>query len=404
MIAHAHQMPSETLPPLRRKPRRVVTLLGNKLVGLDSILPVAMQLKDESPDLSISFLFLNAKALPIVERNYVLFRAMNRTGAIAILSNGEGTLGSKVGAALRLVMWFWQLVTNRSLLLSPSDLGYFPLSVLAFAARLGGGGACTYCKPAFPANPALNFAHRLKTADRDMRWRDSGDAFLIYHPRQASDYAGYSSAPALLIGTPRDYSAWRNFLTEVRSDTGIQDEQGRDLTKLRSPVIALFYPGPAVIPSQTDNVRDTFLNMLHALTLYAPEASIVIKPHPICDLELLRSDIAQFPSLDVRVTHAHPQLLLGLATAAISTNGSNVMFDCYLEGVPVIETARYRQEILALGDTLYPNRGRIDCSDPSKWKDTLRRVVEAPNSLPKPDRSELSWPRPQYLGAYLWRQ
>jgi hypothetical protein len=61
--------PPVTAPPLRRRPRRLVVLLGNKLIGLDSILPVAMELKAEAPDLAVSFLVLSGTSMPAVERN-----------------------------------------------------------------------------------------------------------------------------------------------------------------------------------------------------------------------------------------------------------------------------------------------------------------------------------------------
>jgi hypothetical protein len=398
----AHATVAGGRPPLSRRPRRLMVLLGNKLIGLDSVLPVAMELKAETPDLDVVFLFLSGRALPVVERNYALHEAMRATGRIAVLSTGDGTIASKGSAGLRLGRWVGYLAARPSLLLAPGDLGVFPFKYLARAARLGGGGACVYCKPACPSNPVLHFALGRLSAGRDLRLRDPGDAFLVYHPLQAVDYAAHIGAPAIPLGTSRDFPAWRSYLKRLAADHGIRDDEGRDLAALSRPRFVVFYPGPAVIPDQSDDVRQSFLTLLDILAGEAPGAAVIVKPHPICDLALLRRDIAGRDTLDIRISHAHPQVLLGLATVAVSTNGSNVMNDCYIEGVPVIETSRYNPEILAHGESLFPNRGRIGCPDAARLRAAIRLAATAPDRLPKPDRAELVWPKPPALGALLW--
>lgn len=393
---------TDRAPPLRRRPARLVVLLGNKLIGLDSVLPVAMELKAEVPDLAVSFVFLSGQAVPAVRRNYALHDAMRATGEVAVLSAGDGTLMGKIRAALRLGRWLGVLAGRASLLLAPGDLGAFPFTLLTRAARFGGGGACIYCKPACPGNPALNYAQGIKTVGRDLRWRDPGDAFLIYHPLQATDYAAYTAAAPALLGTPRDFPAWRRYLDRLAQERGIRDDAGQDLTALPGPRFIVFYPGPAVIPYQSDDVRQSFLALLDILAEEAPRATVIVKPHPICDLDLLRRDIAARAAPDIRISHAHPQLLLRLATVAISTNGSNVMNDCYIEGVPVIETSRYKPDILARGESLFPNRGRLGCPDAVRLREAVRLAATAPERLPKPDRADLTWPKPPALAAALW--
>jgi hypothetical protein len=397
-----HAPVAEQGPPLGRRPARLVVLLGNKLIGLDSVLPVAMELKAEVPDLAVAFVFLNGQAMPTIRRNYALYEAMRTTGEVAVLSAGDGTISARARAGLRLGHWMGYLAGRPSLLLAPSDLGVFPFTFLARAARLGGGGVCIYCKPACPSNRALNYQLGTQSNGRDLRWRDPGDAFLVYHPLQAGDYAAHSAARTIPLGTSRNFPAWRCYLDRLAAEQGIHDDEGRDLTALPGPRFVVFYPGPVVIPHQSDDVRQSFLALLDLLTEEAPHATVIVKPHPICDLDLLRRDIAARAAPDIRISHAHPQLLLRLATVAISTNGSNVMNDCYIEGVPVIETSRYKPDILARGDSLFPNRGRLGCPDMTSLRAAIRLAATAPERLPKPDCADLTWPKPPALAAALW--
>lgn len=389
-------------PPLRARPERLVVLLGNKLIGLDSVLPLAMELKAEAPDLAVSFLFLSGQAVPAVQRNYVLELGMRATGKIKVLSAGGGSRGAKVRAGLRLGAWMTALTRHPTLLLSPADVGIFPINLLARAGRLGGGGACIYCKPAFPGNRALNHAQTLGRPSRDRRWRDAGGAFLTYHPLQSEDFAAYGADRIAVMGTSRDFPAWRRHLDRLAQETGIRDEDGHDIASVPGPVFVVFYPGPAVIWAQSDNVRESFLAFLDVVAAEAPGATVIVKPHPICDLELLRRDIGGRGAPDIRISHAHPQLLLRLATVAVATNGSNVMNDCYLEGVPVIETSRYTAEILARGDSLFPNRGRLGCAEPERLREAVRLAATQPDRLPQPDRAGLVWPKPASIAAVLW--
>lgn len=389
--------------PMYRKPKAILILLPEKIIGLDSILPVAMELRRETPDANITFLFLNRRATAAFERNYALRRGADTTGRIDVLSAGDGTVGAKIQAGLRLLFWAFKSFINPTLLLSPADLGRFPLNILAFAARRGGGAACVYCKTSYPGNTALNRAQDFKARGRDMRWRDAGDAFLVYHPTQIEDYAGYGMAQPTLLGTPRDMPSWRAYLKRLAKEEGIYDENGEDMTGLKGPVFVIFYPGPLAIPHQIDDPRDALMLILATVAVEAPHATIIIKPHPtICDIDLLRRDLADRASLKVRISHAHPQLLMQVAAVAISTNASNVMYDCYLEKVPVIETTKYRPDILALGESLYPNPGRLGCPDEASLRIAIRKAVSSPETLPKPDIASLWWPKPDSLSAVLW--
>ena len=378
----------------------VVILLGAKLIGLDSILPVAMELKHERPDIQIIFVILSEKTRPDIARNYVLGRGLEAVGKIIVLSRGDRKLSSRARSIAVLAKLTAHLFVRPALLLSPGDLAKFPFWIWARAARMGGGRAMIYCKPAYPGNPALNFAQNTKIVGRDMRFKDPGDGFLIYHPTQAADYHRYTTTAATVVGTPRTMPAWRRHL-DTLADEGVFDIAGNDLRRTNKPLLLVFYCGPAVIPIQTDDVRESFLNLVEVLADEAPTTRIVVKPHPICDLELLSDDISRSSRPDISISHAHPQLLAKFAAAAISLNGSNVMNDMYVEGIPVIETTQYQADILKHGDSLYPNVGRIDASDNAALRRAIRSVVTASSPGPKPDPDTIAWPMPVPLAELL---
>ncbi len=388
------------------RPQRVVVLLGAKLIGLDSVLPIVMALKEEAPEIEVVFLFLNGRVLDVVAKNYVLDRGMRATGRVAVLSDGRGGVLGKLRAGVRLASWALSLRQRSTWLFSYTDAAEFPVHPLAKSARRGGGSVLLYAKAAHPGSAALRAAHRSKEQrqSRDMTFRDPGDVFLLYHPDQVADYADFTQGPATSIGSPRSYPVWRRWLDRVQVELGVRDEAGCPIDLTGGSVLALFYSGDVEIPTQTDQPRKALARILAAVARAAPQATVLIKPHPNCDLDQLREDIAKHGAVQVHITHAHPQILARAATAAIFNNGSNAMNDVYIEGTPVIETSVYRAEILAYGPSLYPNHGRLDGAQDEDLEAWLRQIVADPSSLPTPDAAPLIWPKPSSLFETISRQ
>lgn len=386
-------------------PRRIVILLGAKLIGLDAILPVAMALKKEAPGAEITFLHLDRRGMAVVARNYVLAEGIRRTGRAAYLSSGRGGLVAKAMAGTRLIGWWLRLRLGRSWLFCYSDAAAFPVAAMARAARAGGGRVLLYAKPAVPGSLALTAVHRAREAAKgkaDQSMRDAGDAFVIYHPDQAGDVRVYTDAAPIVIGTPRTYPEWTAHLAAIRAETGITDASGRAIpVEDGRPVIAAFYSGDVVIPTQIEPPRQRFLRFLAVAAAAVPEALVLIKPHPNCDLAQLDADLAAIGHDGFVVTHAHPQLLAQVARAAVFNNGSYAMNDVYQMGCPILELSDYTAEVTAIAPSLFDNRGRVDCSDEDTWAPALRRMVEALDSLPVPDLSTLHHPKPSDLLAHL---
>lgn len=400
-----HTTPDIAKHRLKRRPRRIVILLGAKLIGVDTVLPVTMALKDEDPSIDVLYLFLDAGSWPTVERNYVLRRGMEKTGRIAQLSTGRRGPLRKLLAGIRLGGWCLAMLATRTWLFCYSDAARFPVRPLATAARLGGGGVLLYAKAAHPGSPALTKAHRSKEARQgvDVRFNNSGDLFLLYHHDQMEDYEDFAKGPFAVIGSPRSYPAWHAHLEAVTTETGICDGRGEPIDLSGQPVLAFFYSGDVKIPTQTDRPREALARILRAISDETPRAVVLIKPHPNCDLDQLAADLAPFTGIDLHITHAHPQILARAATAAIFNNGSYAMNDVYAEGTPIIETSAYQPDILAIGGSLFSNSGRIDASTDEGLGRALRLAAEEPEALPAPDPTPLVWPKPESLFRTLCR-
>ena len=387
--------------------RQVVVLLGGKLIGLDTILPVMMELHSECPKIDIRFVFINASHIQHVTENYVLDTGMKSCGEVNYISSGARKPLSRVATFLRVVQWAIRLHRKRSLLLHFHDLADFPFSLFATAARRGGGAAAIYHKTAFPVGDAYRWAvaqrvsqSRNSLNSTSQTFRDTGDFHLLYHPDQARDTRHFLDSSPVIIGTPRLYSSWLNFLDRVQRKQGVLDAAGEKIEPGDRPVFVLFYPGNVVIPTLATEAHEQTAKWLSVLRETVPSALVVVKPHPNCRVEEV-CDLFEGAGVDYRISFAHPQLLGRLATAAVLPNGSNAMADMFAERVRVLDISDYCHEVMERGGALFPNPGRIACSTPDAMRSALKKMVTNPKSLPHTEPAMYAAAKPESLSRLL---
>ena len=239
-----------------------------------------------------------------------------------------------------------------------------------------------------------------ETADLDA----AADGIVIYHPKQLEYVACAQGTKPAALGSPRSLPAWRNHVADMYAKTGIVDSDGRRVDVVSRPCWAIFYPGNLDLPDNDGKTacRDQLFAMLRAMQKASPEALVLIKPHIICDVEELKRDLQPFAQLDIRLTFAHPQAIARCATAALFVNGSHVMEDMYVEGVPVIETTLYAEHVRERGGSLFQNSGLIQARDEASIADALGRVLAEGRAAAKFDLKDLYWPKPASLSSALW--
>lgn len=384
------------------RPRRILAVVGAKLISADTILPLLLQLKAEQPDSDIRLLFLDNRWRSVVEDNYVLGEATHALHGVHRLSDGTGTVINRLGAGLRLAWWLGWLWRRPSLVLCYDDFAHFPFNLMAWAARAGSGRAVLYVKPPYAFSDALRRAQGDKVGDKDVRFRDGGDCFLTFHPEQTKDFGSYTDKPATVIGAPHRFPEWTAHVDRMARERGVIAADGSVVVPDDRPVFVMFYPGDAKVPTCKAGPRAQFRLFLEVLRREAPQVRLLLKPHPICNFAQMYSDLAEFPELDVIPTFCHAQVLARFSRLAIFPNGSTVINDMYVEGVPVLDIGDYQDEFTT--DPLFPNAGRMAAVTPEAIAAAIRLAVATPERLPAPDPEPLCWPKPDRLFDAIFPQ
>lgn len=410
--------------PRWARPESLLFCVQNKPIALDTILPLAFELRAENPALPMEFLFLKRGDMGSIRQNYVLWEGMRRCGAITYLAEGvsgrRNGLSDKAKSLWRLARRLHRMRRQRTLVFYPGDINGHPIRLLADAARGGGGGVVTYPAMAFPASDALiwhmSTRRGVRESDDDYRARQfssghslrpflaQGDLHLLFNPGQARLESQYTATPFVTVGSPRSFPHWLAFLDEILRRDGVRAADGRPLSDGKRTVV-IFYPGDQDLSdlAHATACRDQFRAILRAIQAKAPDFRVLIKPHVICGPDELAREAAAFSSLDIVVTHAHPQLLARISEACLMANGSNIMNDMYTMGTPLIDASLNAPDIVARGGCFYPNPGRVAATGQDEIERALEALVQNPDSLPRADCSRLVAAKPAALSPLLWK-
>ena len=87
---------------------------------------------------------------------------------------------------------------------------------------------------------------------------------------------------------------------------------------------------------------------LSAVQSVAPEALIVMKPHPVTDMKLLYEIINEFQGANIKVEYFHPGLLARFADVVICNAFSTSMTDAYASGAKTIEFSDYSSHMFKI--------------------------------------------------------
>jgi len=62
--------------------KKIVVFLGDKLISIDTILPIILAVKNHNESITIKFYTLQSEALKEIKKNLVLYEAINKIGTI----------------------------------------------------------------------------------------------------------------------------------------------------------------------------------------------------------------------------------------------------------------------------------------------------------------------------------
>lgn len=330
----------------------IIVFLKNKLITVDAILPILMELQKRYASLiKIQLVFPNKATLIEVEKNLHLQKAIAGLQAESLFLRGEGRFS-----------YLWKVVTLvtgmlsvRSIVIKFSDDAFFKQrQVLGLIKKI------SQCTEIYGVLGVTAKAFRPEAGNI---LRNSGNFSAINESRalidlQTSDYI-LSSMPAnrvievygtgipdekfLYTGYYRGFPAWLEYVEREKNSYSKINEQDYCLyilTTLEKRLANINEPP----------IEDLLHESLQVLKKFNKRIHTIFKPHPATDMQRLRQILDKTGYENYSIDYGHPMILATKAKFVIANLFSTTLVDAAYLQAPIIEYCQYDPRLAEILD------------------------------------------------------
>ena len=314
-----------------------IVFVKNKLISIDTILPILIELKKDHGYYSDVVVF-DKLAHKAINENIVIKDGIEYVGREIFITNGiQNKFFRRIYLIKNLFLIFIKSVFGANLL-HFGALDQHPLKIFGILFKKN-----VYRFPGSGYNfqyPKYSKYH----GNKPKNFKKVGDNCVMFGG--TSDFCddtkfSYNFVP------PRSRKVWVDYIRE-RSNLYFNKLHGDIKLKNGFFVIATGPLLPTVrLRKLVDPINDfqrLFMETLNVLTRYSDKIPILIKPHPLTDIELLKKII--YKENNMFITYLHPSILSLYARVFIANQFSNILADAYTFGVDTIEYTNYNNNLL----------------------------------------------------------
>ncbi len=338
--------------------RTVHIILKNKLVALDSIMPLAYEIHLKSSQKIIFYTFDKA-IKDALEYNIVLKDLILTMGGINYLgvSNSEYKFFKKIYSVYKLILLFTRLLFKKESVIHFGLLEKYPFRFLYLINRKKTFYSCKDVFGPF-SDEAINVsikqgAGKNYSIKMDDKCNSAAASRLISFSNDWEYLSCKNIKYKYIYEYPRRQKVWIDYAKSVCDRYFYKDINGENIDY--SNGIITFILGHVGYPLPGDpmgNARNeavyTILKTIYSLNLPYP---VFIKPHILCDVGIVEDFIRQIYKDSPRNMHfttLHPSVLAIKTKFAISVGGSTTLGDFYLSGIPTIDYSIMNKEELQI--------------------------------------------------------
>jgi hypothetical protein len=376
--------------------KHIVVFLKNKLISLDSILPLALEI-NRCCNYRFYFIIWQYESYKSVVEDNVVLRDMALSVGQIICPNisSKNSLKAKFKKFFMLASVVYKCYLEKSYVFHFGALDEPPLVLLA---KLIKKNRVARCEASFTGRYTEDLTHQMglnNENDRNsiLQHRSSQKDFDRYignkHPDNRSgiligfdpDWNWFKHPDAkfckkLVFNGARNSEEYLNFISK-NSDSYLIQEKLFSLDKRKTIVIILGHFGDG---SKSSKYRNKLLyEVLTALRDI--ELNIIMKPHVFCDMDLVRSIVkkSKYKSDRVYCTRIHPHILQKISIGGLFINNSSVRCDYKCTNFPVITYNGGVEDEVVLDSC-----SGIVCADKRQLINSLELLMKKPEkSMPK---------------------
>jgi len=373
----------------------VYIFIRNKLISCDSILPVAMELY-EKKGIKSTFVTFDSRTYNTIVKNYFLYDAINKVGELKYVGKPGKRHISRFIKGFFLIKMLLKIIFQKVYTI---HFGNIEEGLLSLILKFNNKDRIFYTET--DASGFSKFMFKVDFCRRDYEYNidnilapQKGNLLHFGQEWLWLEDKRVAHLPKIHHPYPRSRDTWMNYIID-NSQKYVSD------LSITKPVIAYFITGFCHIDIIRDEntTRTKFRETLKVLEKECPDYTILIKPHPICDMDEVHAIMSEFPELDIRLSYLHPSLLGYIAKMTICNFYSTAVYDSTLFNVPTIEFTDYCDAALKLSDNRSQRPDHINYfiqNDVDKFIDILRECKSKDKYVvPRPEVS----PETKFLSA-----
>ena len=326
--------------------KKIYVFLKNKLIGIDSVIPLCLQLNREC-NCSFTFVLFHGETFDaIVNDNTVLIDAINSVGTIVNLSSARYKYKflSKIYAISYLIKTIYGVNYSKNYLMHFGALHEKPLNKIANYYKLK---RVILCEPTSygPWITTGNIFNNRETQDvfnnSELYKSPVLNAGVLIGYDKLWNYFKHTKAidtHQIIFDNARNGSAWVDFIKKRSSDY-IDNELNDNNLPSHNKIIIVFIGRLQL--DKTGNFIDSFVKMINEIAKnVGNKIPVFIKPHIFSDLDFLEECILKGIAgynMTYILTKLHPSVLSSRAVMAFFVGASTVINEIANLKVPIVQ-------------------------------------------------------------------
>ena len=316
----------------------VLVFLNNKVISVDTILPVLIELK-EKYNTKIYFIVFEEMAYKGIRSNIVINDAVNYAGNLIYIGFGiQNKLLKRLVRILQIARFYLHSIFGAKIIhFGALEKGFLNTIFTPFK-----GNAFFSESSAFSHTPEK---YRVVFSGKNES-PPFGESLIAYTDDECwLQRLGVDKKKLFKFGPTRVRDSWLRHSYDKADEYFDKTHFGLNYKKGYF-VIILSTLGEAVWLSEGDTAKPLLSDILEELSLTHSNKNILIKPHVTTDLRVMNSIIKRFHFKSIQITYLHPSVLSKFAYAFIGTMYSSTFADAVSLGVKTIEYTNYNKKIL----------------------------------------------------------
>lgn len=321
----------------------IIYTCKNKLIGIDAVLPLLMEIYHRFKNIKIIIIFIDERNYRKVKDNHHIWKQLDKLNAKRSILYHR----SKIRSILSLIRLVLRMVLKKNILIKNNDILYkhrlFIKVIKKFSntteiyTNINGITIESHrlLKMQYEVDenikkidrrPKINYDYYISSLSQD-------DLLDIYNIKVLNH-------KFIKIGYHRKLKQWNLYMNEEANRYNF------DYFVYYLSTLVKRYPHLDE-PEQSELLEET----LYMLKKYNNTIKTVFKPHFITDMDLFRKLLQKIHYENYIIDYSHPMILAYNAKFIVTNNCSNVIYDAYYLGRPIILYTQYDQrEFKLLGE------------------------------------------------------